>query len=193
MSSAKFSSIFGRLIGWPNLKNYKTFNTFAKPLIEQKIVELVAKFELGGKSSALPKTDDILQWHAEYAHTQADPEEFTADRISKRLMVFNTAAVVSTAAALTHLITDLYTMPEAASVCEELREEISRVLKEEKGVLSMRGLNRMVKLDSAVKESLRLSSNGTGICARVVRSFLKTCKQNGLTGHSGSQERRRKA
>jgi hypothetical protein len=101
-------------------------------------------------------------------------------------MVFNTAAIVSTAAALTHLITDLYTMPGIDHICTELRHEIRTVLEEEGGKWTMRGLNKMVKLDSAVKESMRLSSNGTSICARVVvvsniSKVAKLIKHPGVT------------
>lgn len=132
------------------------------------MAEVVANHKIEDAKNTLPKTDDILQWHVEYARAQTDPEEFTADRISRRLMVLHTAAIAGTAAALTHLITDLYTMPGVENVCEELRDEIRMVLSEEEGEWNIRGLNKMVKLDSAVKESMRLSSNGTGICARDV-------------------------
>lgn len=162
------------------MKNFRTFERFAKPSVEQKIAEVRYTTEFAVKRTQLPKTDDILQWHVEYARTQPDPEEFTIGRISRRLMVFNTAAVVSTAAALTHMVTDLYTMPGIDQVSEELRHEIHSVLAEEGG-WTMRALNKMTKLDSAVKETMRLSSNGTGICARVVLPKNGIKLENGVS------------
>jgi hypothetical protein len=189
------SRIFGRLFAWPNLKNFRVFESLARPLIEQKLTQVKISNESTRKQSQLPKTvstltaspnptkllkDDILQWHIEYAQTLPDPTEFTLEMITKRLMVFNTAAVVSTAAAMTHLITDLFTMPPASlpGVLEELREEICTVLEQENDEWNMQGLNRMTKLDSTVKESMRLSSNGTGICARVVKAHFLLCQSH---------------
>jgi hypothetical protein len=87
--------------------------------------------------------------------------------VSRRLILFNVAAVITTAAALTHLIFDLYSMPGIDEFVKELRGEIRRVL-EEAGEWNMRGLNKLVKLDSAIKESMRISSFSTRICARKV-------------------------
>jgi len=111
--------------------------------------------------------DDILKWHIEYAETQSDPGEFTTDMISRRLLLFNVAASITTAAALTHLIFDLFSMPGIDELVKELRAEIRQVLEEE-GEWNMRGLNKLVKLDSAIKESMRISSFSTRVCARKV-------------------------
>ena len=112
--------------------------------------------------------DDILEWHIEYVRNQSDPGELTTDIISRRLMLFNVAAVVTTAAALTHLIFDLYSVPGIDDLVKELREEIHQVLENEGGEWNMRGLNKLGKLDSVIKESMRISSFSTRVCARKV-------------------------
>lgn len=117
--------------------------------------------------------DDILQWHVQYAAGTSDPEEFDADMICKRLMLFNVGSVVTTAGALAHLISDLFSLSNIEEVIEELRAEICQVLEEEKE-WNMRGLNRLVKLDSAIKESLRISAFSTRICARKVSTVWRS-------------------
>jgi len=82
-------------------------------------------------------------------------------------MVVSFAAVISTATALTHMIFDLYSMPGVDEFLEELRDEIRQVLKEE-GEWNLRGLSKLVKLDSAIKESMRFSSFTTRVGLRKV-------------------------
>jgi cytochrome P450 len=180
--------IIGPLIARPNLRNYETFAKHVEPLIEQKLSGVKSSVESSSTQEKyqLPRTDDILEWHIEYAKTQSDPGELTTDMISRRLMLFNVAAVITTAAALTHLIFDLYSVPRIDELVKELRAEIRQVLEEEEGEWNMRGLNKMVKLDSAIKESMRISSFSTRVCNRKVLHPDGVTLKNGLFLPHGS-------
>ena len=176
--------IFGPLIAWPNLRNYRTFAKHVEPLIERKISRIQFSQRPGTQAeNKLPRTvcfypsyslwvnnltinakDDILEWHIEYAKTQ--PGEFSTDMISRRLMLVNVAAVIAPTAALTHLVYDLYSMPGIGEFVKELRAEIQQALEEERGDWNMRLLNKLVKMDSAIKESMRVSAFSTRACAR---------------------------
>ncbi|KAH0555795.1 hypothetical protein GP486_006259 [Trichoglossum hirsutum] len=108
-----------------------------------------------------------------------DPRERTPAYLSYRLMLFSLAAVQTVSAATTHLLFDLYSYPPSASLIPELRDEVLEVLKEDGGNWTMRGLNKMVKLDSAIRESMRLSCFGTRGCTR------RVAKEGGITLSNG--------
>jgi len=97
-----------------------------------------------------------------------DPQQQTPDALASLLLPISLAAVQVTSAVTTHLLFDLYSFPDSASLIPELRHEVLEALKAEGGAWTMNGLNRMVKLDSAVKESMRLSCLGTKSCVRKV-------------------------
>jgi hypothetical protein len=72
--------------------------------------------------------------------------------------------------AATSTIFDLYSSPSERGYIEAIREEAIRVLAEEEGVWTRAGLARMIKLESAIKESLRVRGGGTRIISRQVSS-----------------------
>jgi hypothetical protein len=110
-----------------------------------------------------------VQWHINRSMTLPDPREQTPAFLSYRLMLFSLAAVQTVSAAATHLLFDLYSFPPSASLIPELRDEVLEVLKADDGAWTFGGLNKMVKLDSAIRESMRLSCFGTRGCTRKVR------------------------
>jgi hypothetical protein len=122
---------------------------------------------------SLTKQNDVLQWLIEHAKTLPDRREMTPELLSYRVLLFNIASVITVAVAATHLLFDLYSMPECLAVISELRDEVSGVLNEEGGAWTREGLNKMVKLDSAIKESLRISNFSTRICARKVSEIIQ--------------------
>ena len=83
-------------------------------------------------------------------------------------MLFSLASVQVPTAAATHLLVDIYSCSESFNLVNELRNEILSVLDSEGGQWTMAGLQKMVKLDSAIKESMRLSCFGQRGCTRKV-------------------------
>lgn len=97
-------------------------------------------------------------------------------------MIFNVGALVTSAGALTHLMYDLYSTSDIDSFVEELRAEMLQALEEE-GEWNMRALNKLPKLDSAIKESLRISVFSTRVCGRKVSTIrLQKLFQDLLVG-----------
>ncbi|KAI9858930.1 MAG: hypothetical protein M1813_007232 [Trichoglossum hirsutum] len=165
--------IFGPLIAFPNRKNYYASAKYLIPLIEQRLSE-PDKFD--------PKTtpaQDVVQWHINRSMTLPDPREQTPSFLSYRLTLFSLAAVQTVSSAMTHLLFDLYSFPPSALLIPELRDEVLEVLKANDGTWTIGGLNKMVKLDSAIRESMRLSCFGTRGCTR------KVVKAGGITLSNG--------
>jgi cytochrome P450 len=65
--------------------------------------------------------------------------------------------------AVTNAFLDLFHSPDAADFVRELRKECDRVLAAHDGKWSKAALNELVLVDSAIKESMRLSVRVIGM------------------------------
>ena len=63
---------------------------------------------------------------------------------------------------------DLYSSPPEMGYIEALREEAAHILAEEEGVWTKAGLAKMLKMDSALRESMRLGGGGARRLTRKV-------------------------
>jgi cytochrome P450 len=92
----------------------------------------------------------------DHASTHLDPAERSPDMISKRLAVLSFAAIQSSATTLTNLILDLAASPLCPTYLSSIREEVCVELAAEHGAWTKAGLAHMTRLDSALRESMRL-------------------------------------
>jgi hypothetical protein len=92
----------------------------------------------------------------DHASTHRDPAERSPDMISKRLAVLSFAAIQSSAITLTNLIFDLAASPLCPTYLSGIRDEVCVELAAEHGAWTKAGLARMTRLDSALRESMRL-------------------------------------
>lgn len=135
----------------------------------------------------------MLQWHIDYTRTFSPEDELTADLITKRILLFTIGAMVTPAMGLTHLVFNLFSA-DTPDLIDELRDEILTVMQQYQGQWSIEALNKMCKLDSAIKESLRISCFGTRVCARrVILSLPKEvfCRSSNAHRDSGTRPQRR--
>ena len=72
--------------------------------------------------------------------------------------------------AITNTFLDLFHSPDAPAFVEELRKECDRVLAAHNGEWTKAALNELVLVDSAIKESMRLSVRVIGMHRMVSRS-----------------------
>ncbi|KAI6715419.1 hypothetical protein JHW43_002045 [Diplocarpon mali] len=111
------------------------------------------------RNSAAPcceKKNDYVQWCIDHSYQNNDPSLRNPDLISKRLSVLQFAGIQSSAITLTNLILDLGASPLISKYLSIMRDEVRLELAAENGVWSKAALARMVTLDSAARESLRL-------------------------------------
>lgn len=71
--------------------------------------------------------------------------------------MLNFVSIETTAMAITHTITDLYSSPEAESFVAGLWEECERVLPDHHGAWTKAELDQLVRVDSTIRESMRFS------------------------------------
>jgi len=100
--------------------------------------------------------NDYVQWAIDHASIHRDPAERGADMISKRLAVLSFAAIQSSAITLTNLIFDIAASPLAPVVLGHIRNEVASELSTSDDVFTKNCLQRMISLDSCLRESMRL-------------------------------------
>ncbi|KIL65013.1 hypothetical protein M378DRAFT_77528, partial [Amanita muscaria Koide BX008] len=124
------------------------------------------------------RPNDGISWLIEYSN----PEQSKSQRIKCvviRMLLINFAAIHSTTMAFTHVLYDLATRPEYV---QPMRDEVEAVIREEGW--SKSAIGRMRKLDSFIKESLRLSYLSLFVMRRkVMKDFTFS---NGVTIPAGN-------
>ncbi|KXT00227.1 hypothetical protein AC579_8540 [Pseudocercospora musae] len=102
--------------------------------------------------------NDALQWVIEGCIKCGDPRQLDADRILRRLLGINVVALHTTSITVVNALLDLYSSPHAAEYVEGLREECFRVLRSYGGEWRKEVVNELFRIDSAIKESMRLNA-----------------------------------
>jgi cytochrome P450 len=126
------------------------------------------------------KHHDYIQWALHDAFSNDDPAERTPEMITKRLAVLSFAAIQSSVITITNAVFDISSSPRSDEVQQALREEVQDVTSERKGQEWKRSsLASMIRLDSALRESMRL----WGFISRGV--MKKVVKPEGVTIPSG--------
>ncbi|KAH7145688.1 cytochrome P450 [Dactylonectria estremocensis] len=120
----------------------KEADAFLKPVVERRMeAALDPSFE---------KPDDMLQWLLD---TQSKFPDKNSRNMAKVQMGLGFAAIHTTTLTTTNAFYDLAALPELAA---ELREEAQTALAENNGVFTSNALQSMKKMDSFLKEVLRL-------------------------------------
>ncbi|KAF7367750.1 hypothetical protein MSAN_00838900 [Mycena sanguinolenta] len=146
--------IFGPLISSKNKSNAKAMEILG-PLIEERLAK---EMELGPDWPGRP--NDFLSWML----SVADEDQKAVLPLTLRILSINMAAIHTSSTAFTQALFDLTTHPEYLL---PMREEVERVVAEEGW--SKAALNSMVKIDSFLRESQRVNTNGSlGMTRKVI-------------------------
>jgi len=106
--------------------------------------------------------NDMLQWMMD---GQGKFHEYTTEELARMQLALSFAAIHTTSVTATNAFYNLAAYPQYAS---ELRDEIRSVLAEHNGVFSSPALQAMKKLDSFIKETMRLYPIGSATFQRKV-------------------------
>ena len=129
--------------------NYKC-SKYLIPLIKERLKLMATKPE--------SEPNDFISWLTREVADVPDAGERTPERISLRIMTLNFAAIHTSTFTATNIIFDLFSAPPQEGYVAGIREEITHLLKENNGVWDKNVLAKMVKTDSAIRESLRIST-----------------------------------
>lgn len=167
--------------------NKKHFNTAAKhlvPLIEQRKADLTRAER--DKTFKYEEPFDLLQWNIRNSLKNPDPREWSSTLIAKRYMAVSFAAIHTTSTMSTHILLNIAASPPKLDVVNSLREEASRVYNESGREWSKASLAKLVRMDSVIRESLRLGSLGAFGLVRKVVAKGGLVSQNGVELPEGS-------
>jgi cytochrome P450 len=146
--------VVGTLLSLATKYHYWLSSKFTLPLIKQRIEDITKKDAGDPEYSDWKEPSDFITWSYRTAQAEGRCDEMQPDRIAQRLMPINFASIHTTS--LTAYDTMVNIMSAGPEVVQQLREEAHCVLEEEGG-WTKQGLSRMYRIDSAIRESQRVS------------------------------------
>ncbi|KAK6067123.1 cytochrome P450 [Seiridium cupressi] len=158
-------------------KHTRDFYSILMPEIHRRLQEFDLHQSNPESKDFEPDHNDFLQWSIAQAKAHHDQRMSEPSTLAGRVLMLNFGAIHTTSFTITHAIFDL--MSSKQEYIDELREEISGVLRKHGGEWSKKALVQMEKLDSIVRESLRLNMVSTFGVPRLVIG------KNGFTTRSG--------
>jgi cytochrome P450 len=165
--------ILGPIITIPNRRHYRKTAKYTVPLIKERFANIERK--CNDPTFDWVEPNDYITWHINLATAENKLIELTPDMISRRLMPLNFAAIHTTVLTITNTLFDLISSDPEKGYLEGIREEASRVYAECNGIWTKAALAKMVRTDSAIRESMRVNNFMTrGL-------FRKVLSPNGVT------------
>ncbi|RYP17962.1 hypothetical protein DL765_004181 [Monosporascus sp. GIB2] len=112
--------------------------------------------------------NDALQWMIERC-SKAGPGEMAPECIAQRLLILNLVSIYTTTYAFSNCMLDLYSSPERDEFVAGLRAECTQIAGESQGGFPKAdAVKRLYRVDSLVRESLRVSAFGIVALPRIV-------------------------
>lgn len=160
-----FHPIVGPLVCLSNRLHWRRSYAISKPFIEKRLDDMMEP-----ENPDYEPPEDMLTWLIRQAKSDGLFAELEPVMLSKRLLPVEFAAIHTTLITIHNLFLDLLSSDPSHNYMEIIREETSRVFREENGNWTKRGLTSLYRTDSAIKESMRLSHFATALTHRKVIS-----------------------
>ncbi|RYP59541.1 hypothetical protein DL769_008483 [Monosporascus sp. CRB-8-3] len=139
----------------------------ALPFIEERLAN-TAKLKANHKYEWSPPNDG-LQWIIDECYGSSRPSQLDPKRVCHRLLLINDVSLHTTAFTMQDFILNLFSTDPSLGYVEILREECATVLGEAGGVWTRNAVEKLKLVDSAIRESMRLSPVGTIMLPRKVK------------------------
>ncbi|KAF5675197.1 cytochrome P450 monooxygenase [Fusarium heterosporum] len=160
--------VIARLFTIPNWWHWRTSSKYTLPLIKERLNAMKQKEAGNPEFKDWIEPEDFITWSIQLATMENDDSELDPVMISKRLLPLEFASFHTTILTGHSFLLDLVSSDPSCGYIEALREESARVLAEEGGQWTRNGLSRLYRLDSAMRESQRISNIATTIIHRKV-------------------------
>ncbi|ORY61698.1 cytochrome P450 [Pseudomassariella vexata] len=149
--------IVGPLLTIPNWIHYWRGAKHTLPVIQKRLDDMNKKAAGDPAYHDWLEPEDFITWTIRVARAEGNSFELQPSVIAKRLLPIEFAAIHTTTLTGLNMILDLVSSDLSLGYLEGLREEAARVFKEEGGKWTKNGLSRLYRIDSAIRESQRLS------------------------------------
>jgi cytochrome P450 len=163
--------IFGRFLAIPNNIHHRQSAALHLPLIKQRLADIARKDT--DPTFCWEEPNDYLTWHIRLARAENNLEELDPERISRRLLPINFAAIHTTVFTITNCLLDLLA-PQSVNTQERfpmdaIRAQSTKNFLASEGTWTKDSLAHLTYSDSAVRESMRVSNFLTrGLLRKVV-------------------------
>lgn len=148
--------LFAPLATIPNRIHTWRFRKILMSEIDRRLHDYDARQKDQGDKDFGLEPYDFLQWLIHQAKDLGDPQWWHSQVLADRILVVNFAAIHTTSIASTQAILDI--LSSDPSCIHELRDEVAAVHEAHGGHWNLQALRQLVKLDSAIRESMRLST-----------------------------------
>ena len=171
--------LVAQVVTLPGKYYIKKTSQHLAPEIKHRLAEIERHISDPEKKAPETEPNDFLQWQIRYAQEQLPASELSPHILAGRLLALNFAAIHTSTFSITNAIFDIISTDPTQDHVGQLRREAEAILAEDNGVWTKRGLSKMYKIDSALRESLRVRSF---LSAGLVR---KVTKKEGITTPDG--------
>lgn len=146
--------VTGPIAAFPLSLSLRRCKRICVPIIEARLKNL-----LDPLANTAEAPSDVLQWMLEdtIQRAQMDPKKIDMDLIVRQLLILDMVAIHSTSIVTTNTLLDLYSHPDAEIFVEGLREECERVFTECGGKWSKDAVDKLIRVDSTIRESMRMT------------------------------------
>lgn len=157
--------IIGRLITIPNYLHWRKASHVLLPIIEQRLKHMQRQEAGDPEMKNYTPPEDFITWDIRLAMAEKKPFELDPVVISKRLLPINFAAIHTTVLTGQSWMLDFLSSPP--SVLDALRNEILEH-KPSEGHWTKQALSSLVRVDSSIRESQRVSNFAANLIERQV-------------------------
>ena len=154
--------LVGKITTMMNRYHYRKCAELLVPFFTQKITAWNTDTE------SLPQ--DFSSWSIKDAMKRKNKNEQTPDMLSRRLMTLNFAAIHTSTMTTVNLVLDIVSAPPQQHCLEDILAESEAIHQRYQGKWSRARIADMKALDSALRESMRISGFGSKVFSRKVTS-----------------------
>ncbi|TKA66212.1 hypothetical protein B0A49_07508 [Cryomyces minteri] len=141
------------------------FSRHLAPMINARLRDVERKER--DPSYRYDEPNDLLQWIIRYAVTKGEPHDRNPRYLASRICIMNFAALHTSTVTTTNTLLDLAAADPGCWT--GIREEAERVFRDQGGLWTGPGVAKLVRADSAVRETLRHTGlGGRGLVREVV-------------------------
>ncbi|KAI1822650.1 cytochrome P450 [Xylaria intraflava] len=166
----------GYSIGWACHFIFRLIAMITLPEIKKRLRDTARR----RANPNLPETapEDGLQWCIDESYATGDADQLEPMRIALRLVYLNDISMHSTSFTAANVILDLASADPSLGYIKALREESARVLKAAGGSWTRQAVSELQLIDSAIRESMRMSPfNSIGVPRTVIDPHGITVQQ----------------
>ncbi|PTB65524.1 cytochrome P450 [Trichoderma citrinoviride] len=159
--------IFGRLFSISNYIHWRSSNTQAQPVIQRRLSAMMKKAAGDEEYKDYTPPEDFITWLIRQALLDQKTFELDPIVISRRLLPIEFAAIHTTVLTGQLWMQDLLTSDPETGILDILRAEIT-ANKPSSGPWTKAAISKLVRLDSSIRESQRVSNFAATLIERTV-------------------------